>query len=138
MSQPSRLSKLLTKVQDFCTSTTFEQEFESFAKENSDVFMASLDYSSNEGEHPLEFFDVYQAYLKKFETKIENFIVELGYEPRDFYAECRNVLEDEDLWGSKRFFIEMLLATSEYEHFFVLMQSEMRTLKQKSESKSHK
>lgn len=134
MSNPSRLSKLLTKVQEFCTSTSFEQEFENFAKDHSDIFMASLDYSSNDGEHPLEFFDVYKAYLKKFETKIEDFIVELGYEPRDFYAECRNVLDDEDLWGSKRFFIEMLLATSEYEHFFVLMQAEMRTLK-KCESK---
>jgi hypothetical protein len=137
MSEPSRLSKLLTKVQEFCTSSSFEQEFESFAKEHSDTFMASLDYSSNEGEHPLEFFEVYQAYLKKFEGKIEDCIIDLGYEPKDFYSECRNVLEDEDLWGSKRFFIEMLLATSEYEHFFVLMQSEMRSLKQ-SESKNHK
>ena len=99
--------------------------------------MASLDYSSNEGEHPLEFFDVYKKYLTTFEGKIEDFIIEMGYEPKDFYSECRNVLDDEDLWGSKRFFIEMLLATSEYEHFFVLMQSEMRTLKQ-SASKSHK
>ena len=99
--------------------------------------MDSLDYTCNEGEHPLEFFDIYQDYLKKFEAKIEDFIVELGYEPRDFYAECRNVLETEDMWGSKRFFIEMLLATSEYEHFFTLMQAEMRTLKQ-CESKSHK
>lgn len=138
MSQPSRLSKLLTKVQDFCTSKEFEQEFESFAKEHSDTFMASLDHNSNEGEHPLEFFEVYQEYLRKFEGKIEDFIVELGYEPKDFYAECRNVLEDEDVWGAKRFFIEMLLATSEYEHFFVLMQGEMRTLKQCESKSSHK
>ena len=137
MSEPTRLQKLLGKVREFCTSPEFEQAFESFAKEHSDVFMASLDYNSNEGEHPLEFFDVYQDYLRRFEGKIEHFIVELGFEPRDFYAECRNVLEDEDVWGSQRFFIEMLLATSEYEHFFVLMQAEMRTLKQ-SESKSHK
>jgi hypothetical protein len=45
---------------------------------------------------------------------------------REFYDECRIVLEDEETFGRKKFFIETMLAISEYENFFLLMQSEVR------------
>jgi hypothetical protein len=43
----------------------------------SDTFSSALDYKSNEGEHPVEFFQVYQEYLSRFEQRIANFIVEV-------------------------------------------------------------
>jgi hypothetical protein len=36
------------------------------------------------------------------------------------------VLENEEIFGENRFFIEALMATSEYDNFFILMQGEMR------------
>jgi hypothetical protein len=45
---------------------------------------------------------------------------------KDFYNECRKILEGDELFGRRRFFIETMLATSEYENFFLLMQSEMK------------
>ena len=67
-------------VQDFCTSNAFEAEFESFAKEHSEVFMKFLDYTEKSEEHPLEFHDIYRQYLKKFEGLIEDFIEKVGVE----------------------------------------------------------
>ena len=43
----------------------------------------------------------------------------------EFYRECRKILDDDEVFGSRRFFIETLLATSEYEYFFILMKGEM-------------
>ena len=42
-----------------------------------------------------------------------------------FYAECKDVIENDEVFGARRFFVEALLATSEYEAFFLLMRSEM-------------
>lgn len=48
-----------------------------------------------------------------------------GFTVAEFYAECRRILDKEDVFGRRRFFIEKMLAISEYENFFILMQSEM-------------
>jgi hypothetical protein len=45
---------------------------------------------------------------------------------KQFYAECHRIIDDDIVYGSKRFFIEALLATSDYEMFYVLMRGEMR------------
>ena len=43
----------------------------------SDTFSSALDYKSSEGEHPIQFFEVYQEYLRRFEGRIADFIVEV-------------------------------------------------------------
>lgn len=45
---------------------------------------------------------------------------------KEFFTECRIILEDEETVSRKKFFIETMLAISEYENFFMLMQSEIR------------
>ena len=45
---------------------------------------------------------------------------------KQFYDDCRRIIDDDIVYGSKRFFVEALLATSEYEIFIVLMRGEMR------------
>ena len=88
------------------------------------MFIKALDFDPRD-EHPLEFHNVYREYLQRFERKIEVFIEESGFRPVDFYNECQELLESENVFGSRRFFIEALLATSEYDSFFSLMRSEM-------------
>lgn len=70
--------RLLEVVQEFCISKSFEQEFESFAKEHADVFLQALDFTEDTSEHPLEFHEVYRKYLTKFEGLIEDFIISVG------------------------------------------------------------
>lgn len=70
--------RVLEVVQELCTSKQFEGEFEAFAKEHADVFMQSLDFDENTTEHPLEFHEVYRAYLAKFERLIEQGIEQVS------------------------------------------------------------
>lgn len=133
----SASSELLTNVMEFCIGSSFERDFENFAQAHSQVFLKSLDMD-DKAEYPLEFHDVYLDYLRKFEAKIERFIEENGYDIGEFYRLARQVLEDDSLSNpdvaGQRFFLEALLATSEYENFVMLMKSEM--LKYKNDGRS--
>ena len=67
-------------------------------------------------------------------ARLLDFIREKGYQTKDFYNACRDIIEnDDEVFGSRRFFIEAMLATSEYEHFFMLMINEMRDIRRKNE-----
>ena len=119
---------LLEKVMEFCIGSGFERSFEEFAEANKSVFLSTLDMDEK-AEHPLEFHDVYLDYLRKFEAKIERFIDSIGYKETEFYKQARELLENESLDsesdGAVRFFLEALLATSEYQNFIALMKGEM-------------
>lgn len=67
-------AQFLQQVQEFCMSNRFEAEFERFAEEHADIFLNSPAYQQNLDEHPLEFHEVYQKFLRKFERHIEDFI----------------------------------------------------------------
>lgn len=70
---------VLELVQEFCTSAAFEEEFEGFAKEYAESFQDSLECKSGEGEHPLEYYEAYRAYINKFEKKIADFIESVSF-----------------------------------------------------------
>ena len=107
-------NRVLEMVEQFCMSQNMEAEFDSFAELHAPVFVQCLviDRGGVE-EHPLAFHDIYQQYLKIFEDKIEAFIVKQGFEIRDFYAQCQDIVDQDIVYGSHRFFIEALLATAE-------------------------
>jgi len=44
-------------------------------------------------------------------------------------------LEDEENFGIERFFVEALLATSEYNYFFMLMKGEMMRMERERKAK---
>ncbi|GMH80850.1 hypothetical protein TrLO_g333 [Triparma laevis f. longispina] len=78
-------------------------------------------------EHQLEFHACFEEYLEHFEGKIKRFIESTGEGTvDDFYEECRIALETLGDFHPKRFFIEALLATTEYPIFFSLMMGEVR------------
>ena len=70
------MPSLIQRVQVFCETHEFEVEFESFAREHSDVFQRLLHLNKGD-EHPIEFYDVYNLYLAKFEGRIEEFVVQV-------------------------------------------------------------
>jgi hypothetical protein len=144
--------ELLQRVMEFCIGSNFERSFEDFAEENKTIFLQSLDMD-DKAEHPLSFHDCYLDYLRKFESKIERFIESTGWQITDFFKKARSLLEspgdelgEDD--GAHRFFLEALLATSEYENFVSLMKGEMVKYRRptstvdddedRAEGKSHK
>ena len=71
-------SSVVDLVQEFCLSSEIESAFENFAEEFGDVFAKSIDFKEGD-EHPLEFYNIYDEYLKRFERKIEAFITSVRY-----------------------------------------------------------
>ena len=69
---------IIELVQEYCMATQFENEFEKFADENFDIFSDATEMKDS-SEHRLEFYDVYQKYLQKFERKIEDFLDTVSY-----------------------------------------------------------
>lgn len=114
----------LEAVKEYCLSEGLETAFEDFCREQKDTFLKCLDLQPGD-EHPIEFHTVYLDYLKRFEGKIERFVEAKNFKIIDLYRECSEILERDEVFGHNRFFVEALLATSEYENFYVLMRSEM-------------
>lgn len=141
MSESKFHENVLEKVQAFCLSSELEAEFESFAKEHADSFITHYDSKCGDSEeHPLAFHDIYRDYLDRFEGRIERFLKEEGFSTTDFFNECKVIVDDDEVYGSKRFFVEALLAVAEYENFLTLMQGEMWSRKKLLEesNNSHK
>ncbi|KAG5177185.1 hypothetical protein JKP88DRAFT_150333, partial [Tribonema minus] len=69
----------------------------------------------------LEFTETYRKFLDHFEAKIQSHIEAVGGDDAEFQRQCRRALMDLPQGSERRFFIEALLATTEYQRFFVLM-----------------
>ena len=57
-------------------------------------------------------------------------LLQNGYTVGDFYDQCKDILDNDEVFGTKRFFIETMMAISEYDNFFILMKGEMREQQQ--------
>jgi len=65
--------KVVEIVREFCMSSQFESEFEKFAEKHYEDFKDVTEMKTGD-EHRLEYYDIYSAYLAKFEGKIEDFL----------------------------------------------------------------
>eukprot|EP00904_Undaria_pinnatifida_P007568 jgi/Undpi1/3941/HiC_scaffold_16.g07309.m1 len=126
--------ELLDKVQDFCTSEFLEENFQQFARKHYKLFLDAAAEGSwstvGAVEHKLEYTDVYNLFLEHFEGKFSEFIKEEGGTSEQFQQECKDVLQTLEPYSPRRFFVEILLATTDYDHFFFLMVGEAHRLGQ--------
>mmetsp|Transcript_22754 Transcript_22754/g.51316 ORF Transcript_22754/g.51316 Transcript_22754/m.51316 type:complete len:152 (+) Transcript_22754:193-648(+) len=119
---------ILDKVSSFVMSSGFERDFELFAQKHGSTFDKAVDMQKGD-EHSLEFHEVYQEYLSTFEGKIEGFVSENGSTIEEFRRLAQAALQDPDTDFERRFFIEALLSTTEYDVFFGLMKNEAKRLR---------
>ncbi|CAM9684936.1 unnamed protein product [Ectocarpus sp. 4 AP-2014] len=129
---------LLDKVQEFCMSQFLEEDFEEFARKHHEPFLDTADEgqwtSPGEVEHKLEFTQVYNLFLRHFEDKISGFIEEEGGGTvEQFQLECKEALQTLEEFSPRRFFIEILLATTDYDRFYFLMVGEAKKLRREKE-----
>ncbi|CAM9622396.1 unnamed protein product [Ectocarpus sp. 12 AP-2014] len=90
--------------------------------------------SPGEVEHKLEFTEVYNLFLRHFEDKISGFIEEeAGGTVEQFQQECKEALQTLEEFSPRRFFIEILLATTDYDRFYFLMVGEAKKLRREKE-----
>eukprot|EP00752_Nemacystus_decipiens_P014263 g12684.t1 len=129
---------LLDKVQEFCTSQFLEQDFEEFARVHHKPFLETAEEgewsSPGDVEHKLEFTEIYHLFLRHFEDKISDFLEdEAGGTVEQFQRECKEALANLDEYSPRRYFVEILLATTDYDRFYFLMVAEAKRLRREQE-----
>ena len=77
------------------------------------------------GEHNLEYYALFEKYLKVYEDSLTEYVQSLDCTIEEFYKEVREFqAETEDPYIS--LFIECLLASADYESFYKVMVKESR------------
>ncbi|KDO20179.1 hypothetical protein SPRG_14527 [Saprolegnia parasitica CBS 223.65] len=115
---------ILQRAADYCASPAFERVFEEFAEEHASAFFDSVD--SDDVEHKHEYKELHDAYLKIFEDRLQGFLEDEGGTTAQFYAACKDILDEKDDHGEYAWFVNRLLASMEYKLFYGLMRNEAR------------
>ena len=85
---------LMDRVMSYCRTRDFLKIFEDYILNHLKFFKgADLD-EAGEPEHRLEWYDIFQDYLKVFEGVMEEFIEREGGDFNAFYQECRVKQDD--------------------------------------------
>eukprot|EP00936_MAST-01D_sp_MAST-1D-sp1_P001184 g1184.t1 len=113
-------SSILEWVEAFVKSDNFNVDLADFIGRHVHQFAGVIEVA----EHRLEWHELYQEFLLLSETKIENFLEAKGYSSVDFQRACEAEIErcKHNYRHSRRsFFIQLLLACTEYEQFLKMM-----------------
>lgn len=97
---------------------------DAFISENVDAFIGCEDTQVSGEDNKLEYWTVYQEFVKLFEAKLGEFLAEEDSTPAEFYRVCKAVSNSGNDWGDDATFINLLVATSDYGAFLGLMKEE--------------
>ncbi|EFC48914.1 predicted protein [Naegleria gruberi] len=88
-----------------------DDKVEEFGNKHCDIF------EIDEEEQKLEYTNVYNKFVKLFESKVEELLKQKGVTPQEFYIECKRLSEEEN----DQEIVEFLLALSDYQVFYNMM-----------------
>ena len=75
-----------------------------------------------QGEQNLEYYDLFQRYLRLYESQMSDFIDSLGASDREFYEQLSEVQEDTNMKDKKLVnFVNYVIACTDYPAFYKLM-----------------
>lgn len=84
----------------------------------------------------MEYYALYQKYLKLYENTLLDYIETLGISMEDFYRELRDIMNDPEIKDKKLLhFVNYLVACTDYESFYKVMTRAAKKMR-KTESKS--
>ena len=106
-------------------SREFDSMFEAFASKHAYLFACAG--NSGDTEHSLEYTKIHRDFCGLFEAAIEEFLDENGSSSRAFFRECQQVIEQE-VGGEKQWFVEFILAGTEYSRFYGLMRNHAKMM----------
>eukprot|EP01038_Epipyxis_sp_PR26KG_P014149 gene14149-18987_t len=114
-------SKLIREVADYCWSNNFLDVFRNFFTEHAEVFEDAPPMHS--GEHNLDYYQLFQVYLKLYENSLEKYLKTVDLSITEFYKEVRetqNTTNDPYI----ETFIDCLVASCDYDSFYRVMARE--------------
>jgi hypothetical protein len=140
---------LLQKAAEFFMGDEFQDAIDKFVNENYLLFSdqtevyADVEHCDPDSEeylqtgitrgHGLKQHAAYQQFQEIFEEKLETFVVRVGCNRQVFLDQCKKAISDDAL-GKETMgtvFVDLLLATSEYEGFVTMMASQAKELNHK-------
>lgn len=97
-----------------------EQVFKDFFARNADTFMDAPQTIS--GEQNLEYYSLFQQYLKIYEETLQEYIESLRCSVEEFYEELGEVQNDATIKDKKLLhFVNYLIACTDYDSFYKVM-----------------
>ena len=111
-------SALIRKVADYCWSNNFLDVFHKYFADHADAFINAPEICG--GEHNMEYYSLFQDYLKVYEDTLTKFVSSIDVSIEEFYAEVRET-QEESMDPYLRVFVDCLLASADYESFYKVM-----------------
>lgn len=116
----------------------FAETFRQFYADNAEVFYDAPQEIG--GEQNLEYYSLFQKYLKLYEDILQDYIESLNVSVTEFYRECADVMNDPEIKDKKLlYFVEYLIASADYPSFYKVMTraaKKLRAADQRAESKT--
>ena len=100
----------------YISDSSFQKDFELF-------FLKHCRSFEDDEEHKLEYFSIYQSFQLLFEKRMERFCEVNGISQVKFKERAENSQESDPV---AKHYIKVMLASTEYEHFFALMRTMRR------------
>lgn len=96
-------------------------QFRDFFAENADIFY-DAPLTTSGGEQNLEYYSLFQKYLKLYEDILSDYVKSLDVSVSEFYAQCAEVMNDPNIKDKKLLhFVNYLVACTDYESFYKVM-----------------
>ena len=103
-----------------CWGKNFMEVFRDFFARHADAFLEAPMTIS--GEQNLEYYSLFQDYLKLYENTLQDYIESLDVSIEDFYTELGDIKDDPSIKDKKLLhFVNYLLACTDYDSFYKVM-----------------
>ena len=118
---------IVRQVAQYCWSHKFLDVFQKYFTDHAYVF-EDAPPTLAQGEHNLEYHDLFTKYLKVYEDTLEDYLGQLEIPLDEFHREVAEIQEDSEDPYLKQF-VKCLLASADYDSFYRVMAREGRQYK---------
>lgn len=112
---------LVAAAAKHCWSKDGQEVFRNFCAKHAHQFLDAPKFEE-QSEQNLVFYDLYQQYLKLYESQLSDFIAQMDGTDKEFFEQLEDVQIDTDIKDRKlQKFVSYLVAATEYPAFYKLM-----------------
>ena len=125
---------LIQKVASYCWSNKFLDVFRKYFEDHGPMFADAPEMTG--GEHNMEYFELFQDYLKVYENTLTDYLKTIDCTVEELYREVRET-QAESTDPYMKMFIDCLLASADYDSFYKVMLREGKKCKANSVAKKN-
>ena len=118
---------IIADAADYCSSTSFLQQLDTFKTEYSNIFENSVN-NPEEQEHSLESTIAFNEYQKLIESSLEGYVISRNSSITEF---CCDILDDKFMAlfeeHEYKWFVEMILSWLDFDQFHIMMRKEIKS-----------